>query len=179
MSKAPVLPPFDPEVVRAMARWPDVPRVYGWLRLDRRGLWRIQDEPITHARAMAFLSRHYRSDGTGAWYVQNGPQQVYVALDYTPWIYRYDGFGAFTTHTGLSCTTLDAAYLDDDGNLLIETEFGIGALDDRDLAACTELFVPLDSTAPTALRWRDRALPLGSLASADVPAHFGFVQRPQ
>ena len=57
MSKAPELPPFDPEVLRAMARWPDVPRVYDWLRLDCRGSWRIRDEPILHARTVAFLAR--------------------------------------------------------------------------------------------------------------------------
>ncbi len=182
MRKVPVLPPFDPEVIRAMARWPDVPRVYGWLRLDCRGAWRIRDEPITHARTVAFLARHYRADESGAWYVQNGPQQVYVALDYTPWIYRYngnDGHTALTTHTGLACNTLDGAYLDDDGNLLLETDYGIGVLDDRDLAAGAGLMLPLDSAEPSALRWQDRTLPLVSLARADVPARFGFVQRPQ
>ena len=79
---------FDDEVVRAMARWPNVPQCFGWLRLDRRGNWRIKDAVITHQRAIAFLSRHYRADDRGRWYVQNGPQQVFVTLDYTPWILR-------------------------------------------------------------------------------------------
>lgn len=173
------VPPFDAEVLRAMERWPDVPRAYGWLSLDRRGVWRIKGEPITHARAVAFLSRHYRSDDDGAWYVQNGPQQVYVALDYTPWIYRFDGRGDFTTHTGLPCATVHAAYLDDDGNLLLVTDFGIGVVDDRDLAACAGLLLPLDSIEPTALRWRDRALPLGLVSRSEVPARFGFVAEPR
>lgn len=32
---------MDPEVIAAMARWPDVPDVYGWLSLSRRGDWRL------------------------------------------------------------------------------------------------------------------------------------------
>ena len=82
-------PAFDDEVIRAMAKWPDVPQCFGWLSLDVRGRWRIQGELIAHTRAQAFLSRHYRADEQGRWYVQNGPQQVFVALDYTPWIYRW------------------------------------------------------------------------------------------
>ena len=39
---------MDPIVARAMARWPNVPAVYGWLALDRRGNWLIKGERITH-----------------------------------------------------------------------------------------------------------------------------------
>lgn len=34
---------MDPDVLRAIARWPSVPAVFGWLRLDRRGNWRLVD----------------------------------------------------------------------------------------------------------------------------------------
>ena len=34
---------MDPAVLRGMARWPDVPAVYGWLALDRRGNWRLKE----------------------------------------------------------------------------------------------------------------------------------------
>ena len=51
-------PAFDEGVVKAMARWPDVPQAYGWLSLDTRGGWRIQGETISHVRAREFLARH-------------------------------------------------------------------------------------------------------------------------
>jgi len=33
---------MDEIVLRSMAKWPDVPAVYGWLALDRRGSFRIK-----------------------------------------------------------------------------------------------------------------------------------------
>ncbi len=39
-------------VYRALEKWPNVPHLYGWLRLDRRGRWLIRGEtnppPKTH-----------------------------------------------------------------------------------------------------------------------------------
>lgn len=171
-------PAFDADVVKAMARWPNVPEAFGWLSLDRRGEWRIQGETIQHPRARAFLSRHYRADERGRWYVQNGPQRVFVDLDYTPWIYRLQPGGAFSTHTGLMTADLDAVALDDDGNLLLVTVLGVGLLDDRDLAAAEPLLVYADD-APCALRWLGRRLPLETLARAHVAARFGFDPRPR
>ena len=37
---------MDEDVLRAMTRWPDVPAVYGWLSLDRRGRWLIRGETL-------------------------------------------------------------------------------------------------------------------------------------
>ena len=34
-------------VHRALARWPNVPALYGWLGLDRRGRWLIRGETIS------------------------------------------------------------------------------------------------------------------------------------
>lgn len=171
------LPAFDDEVVRAMARWPDVPQCFGWLGLDRRGGWRIRGEAITHARALAFLGRHYRADAQGRWYVQNGPQQVFVTLDYTPWILRYDGAG-LTTHTGVAAGAPRLACLDDEGNVLLDTPLGIGLLDDRDLAAFDALIEYRDDT-PAALGWPGGPrLAFTTIARAAVPACFGFVAAP-
>ncbi|MBP6280161.1 MAG: DUF2946 family protein, partial [Rhodocyclaceae bacterium] len=39
---------MDDAVVRALAKWPDVPDVFGWLRLDKRGQWRLKDEIVRH-----------------------------------------------------------------------------------------------------------------------------------
>ena len=172
-------PAFDDAVLRAMAKWPDVAQCFGWLSLDVRGQWRIQGETISHTRTQAFLARHYRADAHGRWYVQNGPQQVFVALDYTPWIYRWQPQHSLTTHSGIETADLRAAYLDDDGNLLLLTALGIGLLDDRDLTAC-EPFIKTDAqtTTPTFL-WRHQQLPLTTVPRAQVAARFGFVARPQ
>ena len=172
-------PAFDDEVVRAMAKWPDVPQCFGWLSLDVRGLWRIQGDVIQHPRAQTFLSRHYRADERGRWYVQNGPQQVFVDLDYTPWIYRWQPDQTFTTHTGMAARDLLAVFQDDDGNLLLRTSLGIGLLDDRDLASC-ECLIECDADdVPRALLWREHVLALTSVARADVAARFGFEPRPR
>ena len=170
-------PAFDDEVVRAMARWPDVPRCFGWLELDRRGNWRIRGETITHARAVAFLGRHYRADDDGRWYVQNGPQQVFVTLEYTPWVYRLDGNGEFVTHTGLVCRAIERAFVDDEGNLLVDSAFGIGVVDDRDLEACSAMF-ECEGDTPVALRVAGRRLPLESVAKSGAAARFGFEPAP-
>jgi hypothetical protein len=172
-------PAFDDDVVRAMAKWPDVPQCFGWLSLDPRGAWRIQGEIIRHPRAQAFLSRHYRADDSGRWYVQNGPQQVFVDLDYTPWIYRWQPDQTFLTHTGMAARDLAAVYQDDEGNLLLRTSLGIGLLDDRDLASCESLIECDEDDVPRALLWREHVLPLARLARAEVASRFGFVAHPR
>ena len=172
-------PAFDDQVLRAMDKWPNVPHCFGWLSLGVRGEWRIQGDVIRHARAQAFLSRHYRADEQGRWYVQNGPQRVFVALDYTPWIYRSQPDASFTTHTGIATRELVAVYLDDDGNLLLHTALGIGLLDDRDLAGCERLLEYDAAGVPQTLWWQTRHLPVGSLARAEVATRFGFVSEPQ
>jgi hypothetical protein len=174
------LPRFDDAVLRALARWPDVPDCYGWLGLDRRGRWRIRGEPITHARANAFLSRHYRADARGAWFVQNGPQRAFVELEYTPWIYRFDPAAGFSTHTGVAVARLDGACSDDDGNLLLVSSLGVGVLDDRDLGALSRVIEdPATADGVPVLHWRDRPVPLARIARADVPRRFGFEPRPR
>ena len=48
---------MDDSVIRAMTRWPNVPAVYGWLGLDRRGCWRLRGERITHGGAIEFINQ--------------------------------------------------------------------------------------------------------------------------
>ena len=118
---------MDPIVTRALAKWPNVPAVYGWLRLDRRGQWWIksaaneadaaaaQFERIANARLVEFIGRNYAHDDAGRWYFQNGPQRVYVDLDYTPLIYRYAGADALAleTHTRKACADTRSAWMDE------------------------------------------------------------------
>ena len=69
---------MDDIVKQAMAKWPNVPHCYGWLRLDARGVFRMCDEvaqknasagdPIRHTSLLAFIYRNYASDEHGAWF---------------------------------------------------------------------------------------------------------------
>ncbi len=139
---------MDDIVARAMAKWPKVPAVYGWLALDRRAQWSIKSavpsgsagaaaafEPVTNPKLIEFIGRNYAHDEEGRWYFQNGPQRVYVTLAYTPLVYRIARAHplAFETHIGAPCAELRSVWMDEAGNLLLVTEHGPGLLLDRDL----------------------------------------------
>lgn len=154
---------MDPIVIRAMAKWPKVPAVYGWLALDRRGLWSIKSAPaveaadsneagferISNSKLIEFISRNYGHDDQGRWYFQNGPQRVYVTLAYTPLVYRIAHTHplAFETHTGAACEDLQSVWMDEAGNLLFVTEHGPGLLLDRDLPRGLEALCYADGHA--------------------------------
>ena len=148
---------MDEMVLRSMLKWPNVPSVYGWLRLDRRGQWLIRMpsvpsvpgaadsaprfERIVNPAMIEFIGRNYMRDAEGRYFFQNGPQRVFVTLEYTPWIYRLDSSGQhFVAHTGASAGVPREAYLDDQGGLIVVCAPGPGAVLDRDLAAVTERF---------------------------------------
>ncbi len=154
---------MDPQVVAAMARWPDVPAVYGWLSLTEAGQWRLHPagnalqqpdspgEPITSPQILAFLDRNYASDDDGCWYFQNGPQRVYVRLDATPYILRTttdtaNGRLRLRTHTGLDVRDITALYLDAQGRLYMATDRGPGLVAGRDLPAVFDALEGADGT---------------------------------
>jgi hypothetical protein len=126
----------DELVLRGLAKWPNVPAVYGWLSLDRRGQWRIKGERIANPALREFIARNYEADPQGRWYFQNGPQRVYVRLDYTPLVVRYEG-DALTDQCGRDFRAL-AMLADDGGSVLVEGENTVALLDDRDLARVAE-----------------------------------------
>ncbi len=133
---------MDAEVLRALAKWPDVPDCYGWLYLSARGEWYIgarnaRCERITHRGLVEFIDRNYAVDERGAWFFQNGPQRVYVELEKTPFVYSLcgDAHDALATHTGARVTLLREAWLDSEGCLILRSEHGCGVVLDRDLAA--------------------------------------------
>lgn len=187
---------MDDYVIRAMAKWPDVPAVYGWLSLDRRGDWRIKGERLGHRKAVAFIDRNYATDGAGCWFFQNGPQRVYVSLEYTPWVYRLSTSDKLNTHTGAGVESIEGVFLDDQGNLLLNTAKGIGLMDDRDLdafsghldlikggataerveAAVTE--TQAGRPGDLVLNWRGRSWGVGHVKRAAVAARFGFNPNP-
>lgn len=172
----------------ALARWPDVPACYDWLSLDRRGTWRLQGEAVAHTGLVAFLNANFGRDEAGNWLVHNGPQRVFVALDYTPWVLRLHPDGRLTTHTGTDAGPIAAAYLDDEGSVLLATLHGPGLLDDRDLAAfvaqcrCADGSPAGDEALLAVMAggagvvWR--GLVLQAIPRAGVPARFGFRARP-
>ena len=80
---------MDEIVLRALAKWPDVPDIYGWLALDRRGNWLLKGERIGNRALRDFIARNYAPDSRRCWYFQNGPQRVFVALAYTPLVVRH------------------------------------------------------------------------------------------
>ena len=135
---------MDEMVIRAMAKWPNVPAVSGWLSLDRRGTWRLKGEPIPNRAAVEFIARNYASDRHGRWFFQNGPQRVFVDLAYTPWVYFLDGRGTLVTHTGLECGTVEGAWIDEAGSMILLGEPGPGVVDDRDLMTVSDWLVDED-----------------------------------
>jgi hypothetical protein len=191
---------MDEIVLRGMAKWPNVPAVYGWLSLDRRGHWLLKGDRVSNPGIVDFFGRNYSHDDTGRWFLQNGPQRVYVALDYTPYIYRVAPETGLvlsvTAHSGETTGDTRTAYIDDAGQMLLDTTLGIGLVHDTDL----ELLIPRfrdggsapDETALAAaldalqngrnpglqLDTGAGLIPVMPVRTADVPAKFGFVARP-
>jgi hypothetical protein len=193
---------MDDHVLRGMVRWPDVPAVFGWLALDRRGNWLLKGEAITNPTITGYLGRNYERDAEGRWFFQNGPQRVYVELAYTPFVYRVVSAGgeplAIESHTGKRAATLAGAWIDEDGALLLETEHGVGVLDDRDLEAALAALIDANGTvlpeaaleealalveqgrdAPVWFELGDSNVKVEAIRSADVPGRFAFTQRPE
>lgn len=179
---------MNPGAPAAAVKWPDVPACYGWLSLDRRGNWRLKGDLVRHGGLIAFINMHYGTDGKGNWIFQNGPQAVYVTLDYTPLILRFDSDGRLRSHTGSHAGTPGAVWLDDEGNVLLQTRAGIGLLDDRDLAGfldacCTSAGRSLGDCGFTGmasdhLRVFWRGLLLQSIFRRQVAERFGFNAAP-
>jgi hypothetical protein len=194
---------MDEIVKQGMAKWPNVPSVFGWLALDRRGHWLIKGERISNPIVADFIGRNYEHDERGRWFFQNGPQRVFISLDYTPFIYRliWDASAGaaqrMETHTKRTVTQVAGAWIDEAGVVLIESEHGIGLVDDRDLerllayfndrrgGALTEERIAaaieqLQAGAPAdlCLVYGGGSMPVLPITAANVPARFSFTQRP-
>jgi hypothetical protein len=189
--------PLDDDVIRAMARWPHVPAVHGWLRLARRGRWMLidrgrpdfddalhgQGSEITSPPILDFIGRNYLVDELGRWFWQNGPQRVYVDLDPAPLYFRLlepDRTGssapadrAVVSHTGYPVKHIERAAIDAEGQLWLLTDLGPGCVDDRDLAL---LDLELEASEP-----RLRLLGAHAVEMLEAPAAraFSFDPRPR
>jgi len=189
---------MDEIVLRAIQKWPNVPSVYGWLNLDRRGNWSIKGERIANPAIAEFIGRNYACDEKGRWYFQNGPQRVFVTLAYTPYLYRTLPAPAagmnLIAHTGALPQDLRGIFLDDDGAFLLDAEPGVGVINDQDLPELISYLTGLDgevlndaaierlsiqrplatSAAVARLRVGEHAVPVSLIRSTDVPERFGF-----
>jgi hypothetical protein len=160
---------MDAAVLRAMARWPQVPAVYGWLALDRRGNWLLRQAAggafarIGNAALRAFIGRNYAVDARGCWYFQNGPQRVFVALAYAPFVLHYEGRALFDQCGG--AVQPREVLVDEEGSVLMRIQRGVGLLDDRELA---------HFASRLSGDWQS----LPRFMGREVAARFGFVSEP-
>jgi len=181
---------MDEQVIKAMARWPNVPAVHGWLRLDRRGGWHLIDRgregfdearhgrgsPITSPPIVEFIHRNYAHDDLGRWYWQNGPQRVYVDLDVAPLVFRVFGEGRaarLVAHTGEPVSRVEDGRIGPGGEILLATDLGPGVVHDLDMGA---LAIEERGDA-LVLRLDDREIALAE--TADPAGPLGFVRRPR
>lgn len=186
---------MQPWVLKSMQRWPNVPALFGWLRLDRRGRWHVQDGTISHPRIIETINLNYGHDEHGRWYFQNGPQRGYMELEYAPFVLRRESDG-FVTHTGLRVERPTQAILDEVGTLSLATEHGLGeiyggdldwvldrlsiddeSIDEEDIAEMLDLPSHTQTNAVLALG-RER-LPVVRIDSEHLPEVFSFVRHPE
>jgi hypothetical protein len=192
-----MLAAMDASVLAAIAKWPNVPDVYGWLALTARGQWRLCGEPIANAAIRDFIGRNYASDRRGRWYFQNGPQRVYVALELAPWVFRVQPNGHLYTFVRSAPRRLLGAALVDGEHFVLLTELGAGNVDDRDCGCLLEALVDergrrLDDAAvervlfdgehalvrAAAVGLIGPSLPLQRLSPAALEAAFDFQRAP-
>jgi hypothetical protein len=192
---------LDDIVIKGMAKWPDVPAVYGWLELDRRGRWLLKGAPITNPTVVGFIGRNYEPDEHGRWFFQNGPQRVYVTLHYTPLVYRVarttDGTLELEAHTGRRTRAATTSWIDEAGAIIIEPDIGVGVVHDRDLHMVSSALVSaggkhlddadLESSLQQAqegnhpdlyLRGFQTLLAVRAVSSKNVEGQFGFAAHP-
>lgn len=185
----------DDYVQRALKRWPNVPALFGWLGLSRRGRWLIQGETISHPLIVQSIDRNYAADEHGRWYFQNGPQRGYIDLDAAPWVLHVAA-DQLVTHTLRLVQSISAAYLDEEGGVLLVTEHGPGELAGDDLdwllgrlsvrgqrvddSALTDaLSLPSRTKTELQLRIGANSVHVERLDFVDAPAALHFVRRPQ
>ena len=189
---------MDDSVLAALAKWPNVPAVFGWLGLTARGEWRIRGERIENVALREFISRNYSVDTGGRWFFQNGPQRVFVELEATPWVYRLTPGEGLLAHTGAQPKTLASAALLDDGRFVLATDLGVGLIDDRDAALFLRTItdfagMPLNErglerwfegkdeafVSATSLQLASPARRIERMGTAELERRFGFVREPR
>ena len=128
---------MDERVKRALQQWPNVPDVYDWLSLTRRGEWRLRGEAVTNTNLIAFINRNYGPANDGGFAFQNGPQRVHVELEATPWIAHIADPEhhqlVLHAHTGEALEDIRMFWLSADGDLIADARIGPALIRDNDL----------------------------------------------
>jgi hypothetical protein len=185
---------MQPWVLKSMQRWPNVPALFGWLGLNRRGRWLIQGEAISHPRIVETINRNYGVDEHGRWFFQNGPQRGYIELAYAPFVLRRE-HERFVTHNGLAVERASQAVLDESGSLSLVTEHGLGEVEGGDLEWALEhssidgrpldetqlmtlLELPSQTNTNAVLALGAEQLPIIKIDTLDLPQLFNFVRTP-
>jgi hypothetical protein len=187
---------MDEWVLNALKRWPNVPALFGWLSLDRRGRWLVRGETISHPRIVEVINRNYAADEHGRWYFQNGPQRGYMQLESAPLVLLVAEDGQhLVTHTGLAIEQVRAAHLDEEGALVLVTEHGPGEVAGADLqwaldrlsidgkpveddALAAALGLPSGSDTAITMQVGSSKLLLRRLDFAQAPSVLGFDRTP-
>lgn len=169
---------MDEIVLKALAKWPNVPHCYGWLGLDARGNWFLRDDrtqalgpfsqargsQLRHDKLIDFIQRNYEHDDQGQWFFQNGPQRVYVELEAAPWIWRVSEDLSVRSHSGLPIEPT-GCLLDGEGRLYLVADIGLGLVHTQDVGLAAE--------AIEQGRWVPE-----DVRAEDLPARFGHVLSP-
>ncbi|MDX1669297.1 MAG: DUF2946 family protein [Limnobacter sp.] len=143
----------DDLVQKALARWPNVPAIAGWLKLTEQGDWLLtgpvpEGLTISNERILNFIARNYDCDESGRYFFQNGPQKAYVSLAVSPWVFRIypldNGHFLLVTHTGLVVKPV-AMFADESGRLFFETSLGVGLLHGSDSVLLANALVRSDT----------------------------------
>ena len=182
-------------VERALKRWPNVPALYGWLKLDRRGRWLIKGETISRPQIIDVINRNYAADERGCWYFQNGPQRGYMQLERAPLLIHIES-DRLIAHTQLTVSEISAVFLDEDGGMYLQTEQGPSALLDSDLdwalarmevggrpvdetQVAAALALPSGAKSEITIRLLGNAIPIYKLNRSDAPVRLKFVLDPK
>lgn len=170
---------MDQSVLDAIARWPNVPAVYGWLSLSARGAWRLhprgdaqlggEGSGITNTQILGFIGRNYACEPDGRWFFQNGPQRVYVRLDAAPFILHLrPDLNALVTHNERVIEEVVQWLADDRGQLYAQTDLGAARIDDRDLLGLADVLQ--GETGQAMLEALDKASGTGVESRAQLDA---------
>jgi hypothetical protein len=177
---------MDKAVLDALARWPDVPAVYGWLSLSARGQWRLHPdgqailggagESIENKQILRFIDRNYTHDTEGRWFFQNGPQRVFVRIDAAPLVIAVDdAHGLFNSHNGHLIETIDFWLIDDNGHLFFQSPTGAGQIVDKDLSRLVDTLFTAQGTS--LLDWWSQSSQAETTIH-DPKGHFGACSQP-
>lgn len=182
---------MDAMVVAAMAKWPNVPAVFGWLSLTARGEWRLKGERVAHPGLASFFARNYEHDEQGRYFVQNGPQRIFVELQLAPYAAKRQGNGWQRLPDGLNAAAT-AAFITPQGELLLQIANRLALVDGRDWLTLADCIVddkgqPLDEAGlavlstgkeVAVLQLPEGALKLEPAELADLLARFGIQPQP-